>query len=103
MIQLFLIPTLVALALVVLLCVLPIRWRNALIWGSCLLIASAWGKYFFDAATPGHDSGVGEALGLLVMAWVSIVFALGAALSVWLRAPAHMSLVANRSTGDADR
>lgn len=85
MIQIFAIPMLLVATLIVLLFVLPLRWRNALIWFYAICLAAVWGQYFYVSSKPGHDGRAGEALGLIVMFWVSVVIALGAALSIVLR------------------
>jgi hypothetical protein len=84
-IQLFLFPTLLAALLIAPLFVLSAPWRNALIWILAIIVGAAWGQYFDDSSKPGHDGGAGEALGLVVMAWVTIIFVLGSVLSVWVR------------------
>jgi len=94
MIQLFLFPTLLALMLITPLFVLPLRWRNALVWIGAIFFGVVWGQYFYDSSRSGHNAGAGEALGLLVMGWVTIVFILGSLLSLWVRLLKRKQLVA---------
>ncbi len=67
MIQLFTIPLLCVVILLGLLFALPRRGRLALFWIGFIFLAVVWVDYFFHAASPGHDGGPEEALGLLVL------------------------------------
>lgn len=84
MIQLFLFPTLLMALFLTLLFILPSLWRNALVGSGIVFFCVVWGQYFYDSSKPGHDGGAGEALGLFVMFWVTIVFVLCSALAVWV-------------------
>lgn len=96
MIQLLAIPLLCVVILMGLLFALPRRGRLALFWIGFIFLAVVWVDYFFDAATPGHDGGPQEALGLLVLSVLTfafvVVFLLAAGLSMFSEKSANPDL-----------
>lgn len=96
MIELFTIPMLCVVILLGLLFALPRRGRLALFWIGFIFLAIVWVDYFFDAASPGHDGGPEEALGLLVFGVLTfafvVVFLLAVGLSMFSEKPANPDL-----------